>query len=67
MCRICGEDTTERVIRYWDPDDGWVAGRLCQYCREYAGRVPQPEDYAWDKRDDIPYADLEQAISEIYG
>jgi len=67
-CKICGdEENLTRVIRFWSPDDGWIAGHLCQTCkRDYASRKPEPTDYAYDQRSKL-FADEDEAISEIYG
>lgn len=41
-------------VRFWSPDDGWVIASLCYECyTEYAHIKPQPEDYAYDLRNDI--------------
>jgi len=68
-CRICGDESKmlTKVVRFWDPDDGWVVGRLCSYCcAEAIDRKPLESDYAWDKRGEL-FSDEEDAISTIYG
>ena len=67
-CEICGdENNLTKVIRFWSPDDGWIAGRLCKDCYRADGkRQPRPTDYAYDKRGEI-FADEDEAISKIYG
>ena len=50
-CGVCGtRDETEllpRAVRYWDPDDGWKMGVLCEGCTEECYyRGPRPSDYA---------------------
>ena len=67
-CKICGdENDLTRVIRFWSPDDGWVAGRLCKYCtQDCAKHKPQKGDYAYDKRGDV-FSDVDDAIDNIYG
>lgn len=54
-CGICGnQDPDGRYsplipvrVRWYDPDDGWRSGVLCQGCAEDAApRGPRPEDYA---------------------
>lgn len=66
-CKICGDDAGAKVYRFWSPDDGWEAGRLCAYCYEDAiSRKPQPTDYAYDKRGEL-FADQDEAVSMIYG
>jgi hypothetical protein len=55
MCSICGHHPrTERdapnvgPVRFWDPDDGWKIGTLCQGCYRSFGKVkPHPNDYAY--------------------
>lgn len=53
-CAICGSEKTDRYRgQWWDPDDGWRWGRLCDHCAaDYGpGKVkPQPDDYAYDQR-----------------
>jgi hypothetical protein len=67
MCKICGDEHVGGVIRFWSPDDGWVAGRLCAGCKEdFAKRKPKPGDYAYDKRGAL-FDDEEEAISEYCG
>ena len=53
-CRICGSrpntstDEPNRVMRFWEPDDGWTIGALCRYCAEgYGDAQPHPDDYAY--------------------
>ena len=69
-CKICGDEDPKHltpVIRYWSPDDGWVAGRLCKWCAEDARiRKPHPDDYAYDQRGKM-FSDEDDAISTIYG
>ena len=67
-CKICGdEERLSDVVRFWSPDDGWMAGRLCPACLEDARkRKPEPGDFAYDQRDGF-LADEDDAISEIYG
>lgn len=67
-CKICGdEENLTKVLRFWSPDDGWMAGRLCQGCaKDCAKRKPKPADYAYDKRGEI-FSDEDDAISEICG
>jgi hypothetical protein len=67
MCRICGDDSEGPVVRYWDPDYGWKAGRLCEFCRPDALKArPKPSDLAWPKRNQL-FGDLDEAITQIYG
>lgn len=71
-CAICGdsdrdaEEDMTPVVRFWSPDDGWCAGRLCRYCRPELRRKPKPEDYAYDLRDEV-FSSEDDAISQIYG
>ena len=67
-CKICGdEENLTKVIRFWSPDDGWIAGRLCKACYSACGkRKPQSTDYAYDKRGGL-FTDVDGAIDEIYG
>ena len=70
-CSICGDSDREdaplsHVLRYWDPDEGYKAGRLCHYCRPEAKRKPAPTDYAYDRRREV-FSDEDEAISQIYG
>lgn len=55
-CGVCGQRSTSCTysplvpvpVRWWDPDDGWRFGVLCQGCAEDASaRGPRPGDYAW--------------------
>lgn len=50
-CGICGhtgEGLIPVAVRWWDPDDGWKRGVLCEGCGEDASeRGPHPEDYAY--------------------
>ena len=53
-CGICGhtpqtanDEPNYAPIQWWDPDDGWKIGTLCQDCaEEYVPCQPQPNDYA---------------------
>jgi hypothetical protein len=67
-CKICGdENVAKAVYRFWSPDDGYVAGRLCEYCKETAlAAEPKSTDYAYDNRQE-PFADVDDAMSTIYG
>ena len=67
-CKICGDEKDlTRVIRFWSPDDGWMAGRLCRYCAKDCSKCkPKPGDYAYDKRGNL-FADEQDAIDAIYG
>lgn len=67
-CHICGDENVKpKVYRYWSPDDGWVAGRLCTGCRKDAKRArPRPRDYAYELRHKV-FSDEDDAISLIYG
>lgn len=67
-CKICGdEENLTKVLRFWSPDDGWMAGRLCRGCaKDCGGRKPKPADYAYDKRGEL-FSDEDEAVSEIYG
>ena len=66
-CKICGSDEDLRVVRFWSPDDGWLIGHICGYCRkQFGGAEPQPEDYAYDQHDDF-CSDLDSAMDAIYG
>lgn len=68
VCRICGDEKNlTRVIRFWSPDDGWVAGRLCCGCyKDHGKRKPNRDDYAYDRRQRI-FDDEDDAISMVYG
>lgn len=67
-CAICGdENPLEGIRRFWSPDDGWTAGRLCAACKADALRArPSPEDVSYEKRDQT-FSDEEEAYSLIYG
>jgi len=67
-CVICGDERNlKKPIRFWDPDDGWRIGRLCPSCFETeAGRKPQPEDFAWDKRSEF-VSDVDEATDQLFG
>lgn len=48
-CGICGDrdHLFPRAVRWWDADDGWRHGVLCDGCFEDAKhRGPRPDDYA---------------------
>lgn len=55
-CGVCGripKDKTEPTnfgpIRWWDPDDGWKIGTLCESCYNEVGKdVPKPDDFAYE-------------------
>lgn len=48
-CKICGETRGLKNTRFWSPDDGWVIGKLCPYCKAtYGGRKPERDDYAFE-------------------
>lgn len=65
-CKICGEEKNlSEPKRYWDPDDGYVFGRLCQYCLPHSTRKPKPEDYAYRKLNE--YGNMDSFIDTIYG
>jgi hypothetical protein len=67
-CGVCGNQDPDgqysplipvRVL-YWDPDDGWRSGVLCQGCAEEAAeRGPQPDDYAEHMRREREAKDAE--------
>lgn len=68
-CIICGERDmhVSPVKRLWSPDDGWQMGRLCAWCRPHAAaRQPQPDDYAYDKRN-LYVSDEQDAIDVLFG
>ena len=71
MCSICGGDVTYggRKGRYWSPDDGWTWGRMCRWCAEdFAGRKPQPGDYAYRDRDaSMTAAEVDRYIDTMMG
>jgi hypothetical protein len=53
-CRICGREPKNdrepmnHVVRFWEPDDGWVIGALCPSCQEeYGNARPNPTDFAF--------------------
>ena len=57
-CSICGRVPKEKTeepnyapLSFWDCDDGWKIGTLCRWCaHEVLNRKPQPNDYAYHKR-----------------
>ena len=67
-CKICGEENRlTPVLRFWSPDDGWVAGRLCQSCkRDHGSRLPSLGDYAYDTKK-MMFTDVDDAVNAIYG
>ena len=69
-CAICGDsdrdDPISAPVRFWAPDDGWVFGRLCNYCLPDRKRKPQASDYAYELRHKY-VADIDDAIDVIYG
>lgn len=53
-CGICGhvpqskDEPNRAPLRWWDPDDGWKIGTLCEYCfRDVEGRGPKEGDVAF--------------------
>jgi hypothetical protein len=69
-CGICGttRDIIARPTRFWDPDDGWRVGVLCVCCtRGVRDRGPQPEDYAYRRRDDAGAIDAAASVSDADG
>ena len=79
-CGICGSrnesELIPRAVRYWDADDGWKMGILCQECTDeardrgprkggYAYPLP-PEEVSKGERIDIlaEYGDLDGAYSD---
>ena len=58
-CGICGTRKVEgssplipQAVRWWDADDGWKMGVLCQGCGEEAAvRGPRKGDYALAERE----------------
>ena len=53
-CGICGDTKAivPRLVRYWDPDDGWRVGVLCACCTgDAAARGPRSTDYAYRPHD----------------
>lgn len=80
-CGVCGDREPKsllpQAVRWWDPDDGWKMGVLCEGCgEEVRERGPQPDDYAVvvKSRDELPQerkidilvamGDLDMACSE---
>lgn len=68
-CKICGDDeSVETVYRFWSPDDGWMTGRLCPYCKEsFGNRKPQSSDYAYREHVSDYLSDPDDAMNEIFG
>lgn len=53
-CAICGhtpassKESPNYVHRFWDCDDGWKIGALCQHCwLDVEHEQPKPDDYAY--------------------
>ena len=67
-CKICGEENElSQPLIFWSPDDGWIWGRLCKYCKqEFAKRKPKKEDFAYDKKDNY-YNDIDGYIDNTLG
>jgi len=67
-CKICGdEDGLTGPFRFWSPDDGWIAGRLCLSCKgTELKRKPAESDFAYEDRN-LYLSSEDDAISEIYG
>jgi hypothetical protein len=69
-CVICGDsdrdDPISAPVRFWSPDDGWMVGRFCHYCKPLAKVKPKPDDFAYDKRGEY-FADEQDAIDQICG
>ena len=59
-CNICGDGqgASMPVCRYWDADDGWTFGVLCQSCYRHC-RKPRADDYA------SPDGSCEQPLDDI--
>jgi len=73
-CNICGdrESIVPRLVRYWDPDDGWQAAVLCPACMDNAReRGPEPDDYAVHVAEQehavLPQADKIDTLAEVLG
>jgi hypothetical protein len=67
-CGICGSrEVVPTAVRYWDCDDGWLMGVLCEYCLDDAReRGPQPDDYAYrPPADELTHADKIDILAEL--
>lgn len=72
-CGICGSREVVPVCcRYWDCDDGWRVGVLCEYCAdECRADGPKPGDYAYQEATDtamradcdVAYGDSDSAYA----
>jgi len=41
------DEPNRAPVRWWDPDDGWKIGTLCEWCHEDSeGVKPQADDFA---------------------
>jgi hypothetical protein len=67
-CGICGDERVEKpAYRVWSADDGWQVIHLCRCCLPDALKArPHVDDFAYDKRGEY-VADVDAAISTIYG
>ena len=65
-CGICGSrELIPTACRYWDPDDGWKFGVLCEYCAdECRERGPEPGDYAYADNDQTA---ARMEVEALYG
>ncbi len=60
-CCICGSQPQKEFdlmnlgpLRFWEPDDGWIIGTLCNYCyREYGNIQPDSSDYAYTETNTV--------------
>jgi len=69
-CGVCGsQHIVPKAVRWWDCDDGWKMGVLCEYCtEEVRDRGPQEGDYAFDPSDMKATAiDLEAELGDTDG
>lgn len=69
-CGVCGTSSPNHIIprqvRYWDCDDGWKIGVLCDDCtNDVRDRGPQPNDFAFRGEDTEFESDVADTLAEL--
>jgi hypothetical protein len=68
-CGICGsEKIVPTAVRYWEPDEGWLMGVLCEFCTKDASeRPPIDSDYAVlvANKEDLPSCEKIDLLTDL--
>ena len=65
-CCICGGSPVPQAVRYWDPDDGWKLGVLCEGCgAEACERGPREGDFACAESVSVPRKDAIDTLAQL--